>query len=341
MDDTHLKVTARNGYIGPGAVTVQVMDGESATDEGAHPYVTIPVQVGPSTPVLRCPTAPISLLAGGDTRSLDIGTLRSVWAADPAGRRLPRLHRRPHLVPGVEATGGRTVQIKATSGAAAPGAQGRLAIGVAGSRAATQVLTVAIIEAPTATIQGRTFTDIQQGTPVRVPVGISSPLVDAVPGIVKVTQIGGPATPVRDLGHHDHLHPARRRARREVVFEVTGTDGRQGPVRTGRSPPASPPRVPTSAAVRLVRAPRCRARPKRRAGRPPAPPLADHRLRTQGQLGRNTTGSGHQLPGHRLTNGVYTRSRCAAPNKAAGDSGAVEPVILARSAAAIPDRLTV
>lgn len=224
VDDTHLEVTARNGYIGPGAVTVQVMDGESATDEGVlTSYVTIPVQVGPSTPVLRCPTAPISLPAGGDTRSLDIGTLCSVWAADPADvASLAYTADWVTPVPGVEATGGRTVQIKAT-GAAAPGAQGRLAIGVAGSRAATQVLTVAITEAPTATIQGRTFTDIQQGTPVRVPVGISSPLVDAVPGIVKVTQVGGPATPFVISGTTITFTPPGD-AHGEVVFEVTGTD---------------------------------------------------------------------------------------------------------------------
>ena len=62
-DDTHLKVTATDGYVGPGAITVQVMDGESATDEGVlTSYVTIPVQVGPSTPVLRCPAGALKLL---------------------------------------------------------------------------------------------------------------------------------------------------------------------------------------------------------------------------------------------------------------------------------------
>ncbi|MBK8446094.1 MAG: fibronectin type III domain-containing protein [Micropruina sp.] len=224
VDDTHLEVTAKDGYVGPGAVTVQVMDGESATDEGVlTSYVTIPVQVGPSTPVLRCPTAPISLPAGGDPRTLDIGTLCSVWVAD-AGEVASLAYTAEWVtaIPGVEVTGGRTVQIKAT-GAAAPGAQGQLAIGVAGTRAVPQVLTLTITSAPPATIQGRTFTDIQQGTPVRVPVGISSPLIDAVPGIVKVTQVSGPSTPYVTSGTTITFTPPRD-AHGEVSFEVTGTD---------------------------------------------------------------------------------------------------------------------
>ncbi len=224
VDDTHLKVTAEDGYVGPGAVTVQVMDGESATDEGVlTSYVTIPVQVGPSTPVLRCPTAPISLPAGGDPRTLDIGTLCSVWVAD-AGEVASLAYTAEWVtaIPGVEVTGGRTVQIKAT-GAAAPGAQGQLAIGVAGTQAEPRVLTIAITSAPPATIQGRTFTDIQQGTPVRVPVGISSPLIDAVPGIVKVTQVSGPSTPYVISGTTITFTPPGD-AHGEVSFEVTGTD---------------------------------------------------------------------------------------------------------------------
>lgn len=223
-DDTHLKVTATDGYVGPGAITVQVMDGESATDEGVlTSYVTIPVQVGPSTPVLRCPAGALKLPAGGDPRTLDIATLCNVWTADSADlASLTYTAEWATPIDGVEVTGGRTVTVQAT-GAATPGSRGELSIGVTGTQAQPQTLTFTITKAPPATMQGRTYTDIQQGTPVRVPVGIRSPLVDAVPGIVKVTQVSGPPTPYVIAGTTITFTPPKD-AHGEVVFDVTGTD---------------------------------------------------------------------------------------------------------------------
>ncbi|MFT3861069.1 Ig-like domain-containing protein [Micropruina sp.] len=223
-DDTHLRVTGHDGYVGPGAVTVQVMDGESATDEGVlSSFVTIPVQVGPVTPVLRCPTGELNLPAGGATRSLDIATLCNVWTADSAdASTFSYTADWATAITGVEVTAGRTVQLSAT-GAAVPGAAGELRIGVAGTRAEPQTLKVKVTRAPLATMQGRSYADIEQGTPVRVPIGISSPLVDAVPGIVKVTQLSGPSTPYVISGTTITFTPPRD-AHGEVVFEVTGTD---------------------------------------------------------------------------------------------------------------------
>ena len=43
----------------------------------------MPVQVGDPTPVVRCPTAPIQVVEGGDSRRrLDITALCHVWAPD-------------------------------------------------------------------------------------------------------------------------------------------------------------------------------------------------------------------------------------------------------------------
>lgn len=224
VDDTRVTITGRDGYVGPGAVTVEVMDGESETDDDVlTSHVSIPVQVGPSTPVLRCPSGAITLPAGGDPRSLDIDTLCNVWTADPDDvGALTYTAEWATPLPGVEVQAGRTVELSA-SGAAAPGAEGELQIGVAGTQAKPQVLKVKVTRAPLATMQGRTYSDIQQGTPVRVPVGISSPLVDAVPGIVKVTQVSGPATPYTVSGTTVTFTP-RDDAHGEIVFAVTGTD---------------------------------------------------------------------------------------------------------------------
>ena len=224
VDDTRFTVTAKDGYVGPGAVTMQVMDGQSATDDGVlSSYVTIPVQVGPSTPVLRCPDGVLTLAAGGDPRRLDIATLCNVWTADPdAVAALSYTAEWATPLAGVEVQDGRTVELTA-SGAATPGGEGELTIGVAGTQAKPQTLKVRVTRAPLATMQGRTYTDIEQGTPVRVPVGISSPLVDAKPGIVRVRQVSGPSTPYTVAGTTITFTPPGD-AHGEIVFEVTGTD---------------------------------------------------------------------------------------------------------------------
>lgn len=225
VDDNTFTVTATDGYVGPAAVTVQVMDGESATDEGVlTSYVTIPVQVGPSTPVLRCPDDPITLPAGGESRTLDITTLCNVWTTDAGGAAtLSYTANWAGAAPGgIDVKAGRTVELTA-SGAAKPGTRGELVIGVAGTRAATQTLNIRVGKAPLPSLQGRTYTDIKQGTPVRVPIGISSPLADAKPGVVKVTQLSGPDTAYTVSGTTVTFTPSGD-AHGEIVFEVTGTD---------------------------------------------------------------------------------------------------------------------
>lgn len=224
VNPTTLKVTSSDGYVGPAAVTVEVMDGQSTTDDGVlTAKVTIPVQVGPSTPVLRCPTEVISLPAGGDPRRLDIATLCNVWTADSddlAGLTYTADWTTP--IAGVDAEGGKTITVGA-SGAALPGADGELRVGVAGSPAVPQTLKFTVTRAAAPAMQGRTYTDIKQGTPLRVPVGISSPLVDARPGIVAVRQVSGPSTPYTISGTTVTFTPPGD-SDGQIVFEVTGTD---------------------------------------------------------------------------------------------------------------------
>lgn len=222
--DTAFTVTASDGYVGPAAVTVQVMDGASATDDDVlTSYVTIPVQVGPNTPVLRCPSSPVTLPAGGQVRSLDIASLCNVWTPDADTANLSYTADWASAAPaGVEARAGRTVELTA-SGAAVPDSSAELRIGVAGTQAKPQSLIVRVTEAPLPTIQGRSYSDIKQGSPVRVPVGIGSTLLDAQPGIVKVAQVSGPSTPFATAGTTVTFTPPGD-AHGRIVFDVTGTD---------------------------------------------------------------------------------------------------------------------
>src|SRR5262249_31816919 len=73
-------LTSTNGYVGPAALMLEVTNATSPTDKGAQrAYVTVPVQIGPDVPVLRCPDHEVQLVADGPPRSFDIPRLCHAW----------------------------------------------------------------------------------------------------------------------------------------------------------------------------------------------------------------------------------------------------------------------
>ena len=75
-----IRLTSKGGYIGPGALMLEVSDQQEADDKDVRTaYVSIPVQVGPKVPLLRCPDAPLVLAAGGREREVDIPTYCRAW----------------------------------------------------------------------------------------------------------------------------------------------------------------------------------------------------------------------------------------------------------------------
>jgi hypothetical protein len=81
-------VEAPEGYVGPGAVVAEVTtdapgDTGAAGKEAISTMVTIPVQVGRTRPILRCPQEPIEVPAG-ETVEVAVSSYCHVWTADPA-----------------------------------------------------------------------------------------------------------------------------------------------------------------------------------------------------------------------------------------------------------------
>ena len=134
--DSGLTLTARAEYVGPAAITFEVTDGKTLTDpEGHYAIITIPVQIGPPTPVLRCPADPISVIEGGDALSLDITSVCHVWLADPS--QASSLWFTAHWQGAANGltlggSGGHTVNVSAAA-SATPGATATLVVAVAGS----------------------------------------------------------------------------------------------------------------------------------------------------------------------------------------------------------------
>lgn len=188
---TSMTLTSSNDYSGPAAVSLQVADGDSTDPTSLQAYVTIPVQIGPPTPVLRCPTAAQTVVQGGADKVLDISALCHVWmpdASSAAGAVYTATW--PIALAGVSATGGRRVTITASSSAVAP-SSAQLMIGIENSQAVPQPLNITVIAAPKPTISVANLVDIKAGVPVQAHVAINSPLRAAQPTIVSVTQLSG------------------------------------------------------------------------------------------------------------------------------------------------------
>ncbi|TPG17093.1 Ig-like domain-containing protein [Pedococcus bigeumensis] len=128
-----LKLTSSGGYIGPGAVMLEVSDQETVDQKDFKTaYVSIPVQIGPKIPLLRCPDFAVSLNAGGLARTIDVPTLCHAWV--PIGMTLDDVQFESAWRPepkGVDLTrsgaGDRTLGLKAGKDAPS-GVNGRLVV---------------------------------------------------------------------------------------------------------------------------------------------------------------------------------------------------------------------
>ena len=147
---TAFQAHALGSYTGPGAVTVQVYDGATMQDpHGNTATVTIPTQVGPDVPVLRCPQQPVQVVEGGAPLSYDIGQLCHVWVDTTAPAPVLRYSTAWAKAPGgvsAAVPGGTGLQLTASS-SAAPGSTGTLRIIPAGATAGG-TLNVQVIKAP-------------------------------------------------------------------------------------------------------------------------------------------------------------------------------------------------
>lgn len=224
-------------YNGPGSVTLEVMDSDSQTDEGVlKAVVTIPVQVGPKTPVLRCPTDPQVIVQGGEAKNLDISSLCHVWSPDPdsiAGLTYSAAWDQGRQIAGVTATGGaHKVTLQAAASAPDKGS-GTLVIGIDGTQAKTATLAVTVQAAPRPKLAPVKITDIRAGTEVPIPLRLSSKFIQPEPTILEVVQTGGGAAQVTKDKAQLRITPAANTSG-TLVFRVKMTDLASDPDRESR-----------------------------------------------------------------------------------------------------------
>ncbi|MDR1386496.1 MAG: fibronectin type III domain-containing protein [Propionibacteriaceae bacterium] len=235
VSSTQLQVTALNGYVGPGSITLELMDSEDSSDPDiVSGWVTIPVQVGPVVPVLRCPAEPVEVVQGGRPVLLDVASLCHVWMPDPSqvGSLLFSAVLASPLN-GVSVSSGEHVLSVRAAGVARPGSSERIVLGVVGFEAAPADLVVTVVEAPPPSLVVSTLTDVAQGTVVSHRVQVVSPLVDARPALVSARQLSGMACGLEWSGTSLVLSPGVD-SFGPMVFEVVATDLGSEPARAER-----------------------------------------------------------------------------------------------------------
>jgi hypothetical protein len=192
------QVHALGSYAGPGAVTVQVYDGTTMQDpHGNTATLTIPAQVGPDVPILRCPQDPIQVVEGGAPVSYDIGQLCHVWVDTTVAAPVLRYSTAwSKAAGGVSASvpGGASLELTASSGAV-PGSTGALRIIPAGAGAgntAGGTVNVVVIKAPPPTGRAVSVTaEAGHSVTVNLSQYVTSPLAQPDIQVLSVTHPAG------------------------------------------------------------------------------------------------------------------------------------------------------
>ena len=191
---TELTVTGAAGYIGPGAIVAEFTNGKTLDDpEGIKTFVSIPVQVGPETPVIRCPTDVIPVIRGGRPVVRDVTSFCSVWSpTDEMAKALSFEGTWTTALDGVSITGGRSLTIDASSDAT-PGATGVISVTAAGTKAAPSTLNVIVQEAPLATMSPISLPEMKAGEQrvVDLSAYFASPLKDPKPHAISIAKTTG------------------------------------------------------------------------------------------------------------------------------------------------------
>lgn len=193
---TTLTVSGLNDYIGPGAITLEVMDRPSLNDPTVKvTIVTIPVQVGEPTPVLRCPTTPITIYEGGSAVDLNITAMCHVWTPtveERASLKYAASWQKPVAGVDVQGSGEAKLRVRAAS-SAVPGSTGELMVSVVGTKAVPAILPIQVLAVKKARFAAVNLDGIQQGTSATIGLKeyVKSDFLDPVLRVVSVDQTSG------------------------------------------------------------------------------------------------------------------------------------------------------
>ncbi|MFM6848353.1 MAG: fibronectin type III domain-containing protein [Terrabacter sp.] len=260
---TELKLTSTNGYVGPAALMLEVTNSTGTTDKAAQKaYVTVPVQIGPDVPVLRCPDHEVRLVADGPARSFDIPRLCHAWL--PTGMDQGNAQYEATWDPAIDrvdlgqsGAGGRQVVLKAQPAAQA-GATGSVTVKAKGGAESFKIKVRVVSSPPIATLRPVRVEGLIAGTSrvVNMAQYLDSPLGAPQCAIQSVRVVSGVGVTASQSGCRVTV-AASDKGRGDARISVTVTDAPGRPAVTGevavsvRSKP-DPTAAPVAVADRIL-----------------------------------------------------------------------------------------
>ncbi|OFE17077.1 hypothetical protein BA895_18060 [Humibacillus sp. DSM 29435] len=260
---TELALSSTNGYVGPAAVMLEVTNSTGPADKGAQrTYVTVPVQIGPDVPVLRCPDLEVSLAADGPARTVDIPRVCHAWF--PSGLDAGSAQYESTWSPAVDrvdlrqaGAGGRQVVLQAQAGAQA-GATGAVTINAKGGAEKFKIRVKVTSAPPIASLRPVQIEGLIAGTSRTVNLAqyLDSPLTDPQCAIETSRVVSGTSVTASQKGCQLTVS-AGEKARGDARVTVRVSDAPGRPPVTGevsitvRSKP-DPTEAPTAVADRIL-----------------------------------------------------------------------------------------
>lgn len=227
-DPTKLTLQGLGGYNGPAAITFEVTNGKSLNDPaGQSALITVQVQVGPNTPVIRCPAAALTVVQGGPDRRLDIASLCHVWLADRS--QLSSIDftaswsKTPRDVD-ILGNGSSVIGLRAGN-SARPGDTGSLRIGAEGTRAETSTLNVTVGRLGRASMAPIRIDGFKAGSTATRDIrgSVSSPLRSPDVSVIRISQASGEPARASASGSVVRITPGANSSG-IMTFDVLATD---------------------------------------------------------------------------------------------------------------------
>ena len=221
---SRLTLTSSDGYTGPGAVVFEVRDGETDDPLTQTTYISIPVQVGSATPVLRCPPWTQSLVQGGASVNLRISAVCTIWTPDPAQAALLDVTSEwgTPIRDVSAAANGQVVTVEAGS-TSNPGDTGVLRVAIAGFPETAKDINIQVTAATKPRLVVSDITDVKQGTVVTQTIQLSSPLKAPQPTVVRIEQTAGMPAQAKADGNRFTVTPDGD-SHGTMTFKVTASD---------------------------------------------------------------------------------------------------------------------
>jgi large repetitive protein len=224
-----LTLTAVPRYNGPAAVSFLVSNGSKLNTAGArNAIITVPVQVGARTPVLRCPSTAINVVQGAPAGTpINIAAQCHVWLPDPATGPLSYTLSWSHnpIADVSFRNNGQPIPVILADHNARARASGRITVTATGTSGSAE-FPVAVIKAPPLVVSPIAAEGVHAGSTKKINIGgyVNSPFGSGSVSVVSITQVSGGAAAAAKSGKQAVAISPHNNVSGMLVFRYLVTD---------------------------------------------------------------------------------------------------------------------